>query len=131
MKKFEAEYVVLLQIAALGGMAVIVAQPSNGLSQITTASAEKFASVIQGYEEQGASMLIEFGHEMNGNWYAWGQQPAEYIKAFQTVSTAIAKVGVEPMTMHFVAHLLVHLLSATISKVGWGIMIVCMGTAAI
>jgi len=29
---------------------------------------------------------------MNGNWYAWGQQPAEYIKAFQTMSTAIAKV---------------------------------------
>ena len=94
----------LLQIAALGGMAVIVAQPSKGLSQITTASAEKFASVIQGYEEQGASMLIEFGHEMNGNWYAWGQQPSEYIKAFQTVSTAIAKVGIEPMTMQFVVH---------------------------
>ena len=73
-------------------MAVIVAQPTFGLSEITTSAAEKFASVIQGYEEQGASMLIEFGHEMNGNWYAWGQQPSEYVKAFQTVSTAIAKV---------------------------------------
>jgi len=83
---------VQMQIAALGGMAVIVAQPTYGLSEITTASAETFAKIIEGYEEQGASMLIEFGHEMNGNWYAWGQQPAEYIKAFQTMSTAIAKV---------------------------------------
>ncbi|DBA82983.1 TPA: hypothetical protein ACH3X1_006760 [Trebouxia sp. C0004] len=82
---------VVPQIAALGGMAVIVAQPTYGLSEITTAAAETFAKIIEGYEEQGASMLIEFGHEMNGNWYAWGQQPAEYIKAFQTLSTAIAK----------------------------------------
>ena len=81
-----------MQIAALGGMAVIVAQPTKGLAAITAASAEIFAEVIVGYEEQGASMLSEFGHEMNGNWYAWGQQPAEYIKAFQTMSTAISKV---------------------------------------
>ena len=81
-----------MQIAALGGMAVIVAQPTKGLAGITAASAETFAEVIVGYEEQGASMLIEFGHEMNCNWYAWGQQPAEYIKAFQTMSTAISKV---------------------------------------
>lgn len=81
-----------LQIAALGGMAVIVAQPSYGLSTITTAVANTFASIIEGYEQQGASMLIEFGHEMNGNWNQWGQQPAEYIKAFQTMSTAISKV---------------------------------------
>lgn len=37
-------------------------------------------------------MLIEFGHEMNGNWYAWGQKPTAYIKAFQTMSQAIYKV---------------------------------------
>ena len=81
-----------LQIAALGGMAIIVAQPSYGLSKITTDAANTFASIIKGYEQQGASMLIEFGHEMNGNWNQWGQQPAEYIKAFQTMSTAISKV---------------------------------------
>jgi len=79
-----------VQIAALGGMAVIVAQPSHGLEQITALSAKTFAEIIQGYEEQGASMLIEFGHEMNGNWYAWGQQPSEYISKFQIMSTAIA-----------------------------------------
>ena len=80
------------QIAALGGMAVIVAQPSSGLPAITKAAAETFAKVIAGYEEQGASMLIEFGHEMNGNWYPWGQKPTAYIKAFQTMSQAIYKV---------------------------------------
>ena len=83
---------VCLQIAALGGMAIIVTQPTQGLSTITVSAAEAYAEVIAGYEEQGASMLIEFGHEMNGNWYAWGQQPSAYIKAFQIMADAIDKV---------------------------------------
>ena len=29
--------------------------------------------------------MVSFGHEMNGNWYIWGQQPAEYVDAFQKV----------------------------------------------
>lgn len=73
-------------------MAVIVTQPKLGLSSITPQVAEAYAKVIAGYEEQGASMLIEFGHEMNGNWYPWGQQPSAYIRAFQTMADAIAKV---------------------------------------
>lgn len=73
-------------------MAVIVTQPTQGLSSITPQVAEAYAKVIAGYEEQGASMLIEFGHEMNGNWYPWGQQPSAYIKAFQIMADAIAKV---------------------------------------
>jgi hypothetical protein len=28
-------------------------------------------------------VYIRFGHEMNGNWYPWGQQPAEYIAAWR------------------------------------------------
>ena len=81
-----------LQVASLGGLAVIVAQPAQGLGKITADEAKKFAAVLAVYEQQGATMLIEFGHEMNGNWYAWGQQPAEYISAWQTMSNAIRKV---------------------------------------
>ena len=77
-------------------MALIVAQPEYGLPTMTASAAESFAQVLAGYEQQGASMLIAFGHEMNGNWYAWGQQPSAYIKAFQTLSDAIAKVWVQP-----------------------------------
>lgn len=81
-----------LQVASLGGLAVIVAQPAQGLGKITSDEAKKFAAVLAVYEQQGATMLIEFGHEMNGNWYAWGQQPSEYISAWQTLSNAIKKV---------------------------------------
>lgn len=69
-----------------------MAQPGNGLDKITAAAAADFAKTLASYEQQGATMLIEFAHEMNGNWYVWGQQPMQYIAAFQTMSTAIKKV---------------------------------------
>ena len=81
-----------MQIASLGGLAVIVAQPSQGLGKVTADVAKSFAATLAKYEQQGATMLIEFGHEMNGNWYAWGQQPTQYISTFQTVASAIKKV---------------------------------------
>ena len=82
-----------MQIASLGGLAVIVAQPSGGLATITADVAAKFADVLATYEQQGAAMLIEFGHEMNGNWYSWGQQPAAYISKFQIMASAVKKVS--------------------------------------
>ena len=75
---------------------MVVAKPDYGLSAMTSLSSASLAQVLAGYEKQGASMLIAFGHEMNGNWYAWGQQPSAYIKAFQTLSDAVAKVWVQP-----------------------------------
>ncbi|GAB4366149.1 MAG: hypothetical protein Kow0042_05800 [Calditrichia bacterium] len=43
------------------------------------------------YFAQSAALLnrpvfIIFGHEMNGPWSLWGQQPAEYVAAFQRVA---------------------------------------------
>ena len=33
--------------------------------------------------------MVRFAHEMNGDWYQWGQQPTEYISAFQMVASAV------------------------------------------
>lgn len=90
-----------MQVASLGGLSVIVAQPGQGLGKITADAAKEFAKVLAAYEQQGATMLIEFAHEMNGNWYVWGQQPMEYISAFQTMSTAIKKVSPDLPSLPF------------------------------
>jgi hypothetical protein len=37
----------------------------------------------------GVPAVIRFAHEMNGSWYAWGQQPAAYIEAFRAVAAAV------------------------------------------
>ena len=88
-----------MQIASLGGLAVIVAQPGQGLGKITADIAKSFAATLAKYEQQGATMLIEFGHEMNGNWYAWGQQPTQYISTFQTMASAIKKVRADSVAL--------------------------------
>ena len=44
-----------------------MAQPTAGLTAMTDAVATSFAKVLNGYEQQGAIMMIEFGHEMNGD----------------------------------------------------------------
>ena len=33
--------------------------------------------------------MVSFGHEMNGNWYPWGQQPGAYVDAFQKVGRTL------------------------------------------
>ena len=30
--------------------------------------------------------MIRYAHEMNGNWYVWGQQPIEYIASHKMVT---------------------------------------------
>jgi beta-mannanase len=36
--------------------------------------------------QAGASFMIRYAHEMNGNWFVWGQQPSEYIASHQLVA---------------------------------------------
>jgi beta-mannanase len=42
----------------------------------------KFALQIKAY---GAPVILRFGHEMNGNWYPWGNRPAEYTSAYRRI----------------------------------------------
>lgn len=43
---------------------------------------DQFATAVKNY---GGQVIIRFGHEMNGNWYPWGNRPAEYISAYRRI----------------------------------------------
>ena len=78
------------QVRASGGIAVLTLEPFNGLSYVTAAACNEFADLCAQKEGQGISgIMVRFAHEMNGNWYAWGQQPALYRQTFQLLATAI------------------------------------------
>ncbi len=34
----------------------------------------------------GPDIFIVFGHEMNGNWYPWGNQPEKYQEKFKAIA---------------------------------------------
>ena len=78
------------QVRASGGIAVLTLEPFNGLSAVTAANCNDFADLCALKETQGiGGIMVRFAHEMNGNWYAWGQQPALYRQTFQLLANAV------------------------------------------
>jgi hypothetical protein len=76
-------------IAAQNGKLFLTVEPFGGLSTVTSAVAQDLAGTLAGYNARGVDVFLRFAHEMNGSWYAWGQQPAAYIAAFRTVADAV------------------------------------------
>ncbi len=78
------------QVRASGGIAVLTLEPFNGLSAVTAANCNDFADLCAQKEGQGiGGIMVRFAHEMNGNWYAWGQQPTLYRQTFQLLASII------------------------------------------
>ncbi len=67
------------QVAAVGGTALITLEPHDGLGAVTREAANDLADVLAGYwATSGVPTFVRFGHEMNGSWYSWSQQPVSY-----------------------------------------------------
>lgn len=77
------------QVAALHAALMLTLEPNAGLQSVTPQSAADLATLLAGYNARGVPVLVRFAHEMNGSWYAWGQQPAAYKAAFRTVAGAV------------------------------------------
>lgn len=72
-----------------GGMLLLTLEPHSGLEHITPAVADSIAARLAGYNARGVMVLLRFAHEMNGSWYSWSQQPAQYVAAFRRVAEAV------------------------------------------
>lgn len=76
-----------------GSMVLLTLEPNGGLDAVTTAVAEDVAHQLNGYNREGVPVIIRFAHEMNGSWYPWGQQPAQYVATFRRVATVVHRVA--------------------------------------
>ncbi len=78
------------QVRASGGIAMITLEPFNGLAAVSSANCDDFANLCAQKESQGiGGIMVRFAHEMNGNWYAWCQQPALYRQKFQLMAGSV------------------------------------------
>ncbi len=78
------------QVASVGGIGLITLEPYDGLGAVTAASAAELADLLADYRTtNGVRTFVRFAHEMNGSWYPWSQQPADYISAFRRVAAAV------------------------------------------
>src|SRR4029079_13973154 len=73
-----------------GGMGLLTLEPNGGLDTVTHHGAADVGDLLaRAGAEHGVAMFVRFAHEMNGSWYAWSQQPTEYVSAFQKVAAAV------------------------------------------
>ncbi|MDQ1085223.1 MULTISPECIES: glycosyl hydrolase [Microbacterium] len=77
------------QAAQAGAAHLLTLEPQEGLAAVTDEVIADVVSVLQEETRAGVPVLVRFAHEMNGSWYAWGQQPEEYVATFRRVATAI------------------------------------------
>lgn len=82
----------LQQAGAEGTHALLTVKPAVPLAQLGAPEAEAFAQQVRGLAAGfKGQLLVRFAPDMNTSWVAWGQQPAAYREAFQTVAAAFRK----------------------------------------
>ncbi|GII98577.1 glycosyl hydrolase family 26 [Sediminihabitans luteus] len=77
------------QVKANGGVLLLTLEPHAGLDAMSDEVVDRLAKDLRALNEQGVPVVLRFAHEMNGSWYAWGQQPAHYVEVFRRVAAAV------------------------------------------
>jgi hypothetical protein len=72
---------------------MLTLEPDGGLATVTDLAVTALAERLAGYNREGVPVFLRFAHEMNGSWYAWGQQPTAYVAAFRKVAAAVHRTA--------------------------------------
>jgi hypothetical protein len=72
-----------------GAAHLLTLEPNAGLAALNDEVVGDVVSLLQEMTGAGVPVIVRFAHEMNGSWYAWGQQPEEYLATFRRVATAV------------------------------------------
>lgn len=65
---------------------MLTLETPGGLDSYTLAEVTAFADLLRGFN---ISLFLRWNHEMNGSWYAWGQQPAHYIVKYREFADVV------------------------------------------
>ena len=79
-----------------GAALLLTLEPMGGLSTVTAENASALADRLASYNGRGLPVYLRFGHEMNGSWYPWSQQPQQYVAAFRLLADAVHRAA--PLT---------------------------------
>jgi hypothetical protein len=76
---------------------MLTIEPREGLMAVTPQSLTDLTRDLAAWNRKGVSVMVRFGHEMNGSWYPWAQQPTAYIEKFRQVAAAVHKAPASAM----------------------------------
>jgi len=78
------------------------AKNSNWLGKINAGETDdfwrKWANDAKAFDSE---VILRFGFEMNGDWFAWGQQPKEFIQAWKRVHRLMREEGATKVKFMF------------------------------
>lgn len=77
------------QAAGTGSVQLLTLEPQDGLAAVTDDVVADVVAVLKQVNDLGVPVILRFAHEMNGSWYAWGQQPLAYVATFRRVADAV------------------------------------------
>jgi Glycosyl hydrolase family 26 len=87
------------QVKENGGVLVLTLEPHAGLDAVSPEVIRTLAYDLLNLNNGGVAVIVRFAHEMNGSWYAWGQQPEHYKAVFRQVATAVHRIAPGSATM--------------------------------
>ncbi|KAG0140964.1 hypothetical protein CROQUDRAFT_664468 [Cronartium quercuum f. sp. fusiforme G11] len=67
----------------------IALMPTKGLEHISQRVAERIAQKMYEVNQLNITVWLRWGHEMNGNWYKWGNNPKLFKEKWRLVSQAV------------------------------------------
>jgi mannan endo-1,4-beta-mannosidase len=86
------------QVIKRGAVPIIQIQPRT--ASVAAIAAGRYDSYLARYARAvravGGTVVLSFGHEMNGYWYDWGYRdvsPATFIHAWRVIHTAFTRAG--------------------------------------
>ncbi|MBT2596002.1 hypothetical protein J7I92_12155 [Arthrobacter sp. ISL-72] len=79
-------------LSASGAGLLLTLEPRDGLDSVTPEVLASFTKDLTTWTRMGIPIMVRFGHEMNGSWYPWGQQPTLFIEKFRQVAAAVHPV---------------------------------------
>lgn len=77
------------QVSGVGGVLLLTLEPTEGLDAVTEDVIQELVNMLQDINGAGVPVMLRYAHEMNGSWYAWGQQPEAYVESFRQVAEAV------------------------------------------
>jgi hypothetical protein len=87
------------QVRSNGGILLLTLEPQQGLAAVTQEVTDELAGTVAGFNNAGVPVIVRFAHEMNGSWYEWGQQPAQFKAAFRRVAESLHRLAPGSATM--------------------------------
>ncbi|KAJ1558191.1 hypothetical protein HK096_003057 [Nowakowskiella sp. JEL0078] len=85
--------VVLNQLKGTNAIFVTSLDPTEGYDNVNQTALLQFANKLAEFNKYGIPVLLRPAHEMNGPWYAYGQQPTKFKTYYINVVTTVRTVA--------------------------------------